>query len=234
MNFQEVLKNPLFIKYKTQIVSGLIVGVCLCLLAFIVVPQVTKTLAKRNQTGQLEEKVLNMGQKLSVLNNINIEEYQTYANTALVILPEDKSLPESIGYLSKLLVANQLTLNNISFSLPDNSQQIKSFTNVLEVQGENTDIRKFIDDLKSAPRIFKVKSVELTSNNTPVTIAEINLLAYFNDLPTSLGPPEQKIDKVNAQDIELLNNYKNQVGIFPEVTTTNEVNVQSGKSDPFN
>ena len=116
--FKKLLENPKFQKYQTTILGGFAVLLCTLLIAFLIVPQIYSLIATNNQISELERKQINLSEKLSIIETLDVGEYKKDLNASFVALPEDRDLPGTIGYILSLISSSGLSLEDFAFSNP--------------------------------------------------------------------------------------------------------------------
>lgn len=233
---KKYLENPKFIKYQTAILGGFAVLLCTLLIAFLIVPQTYSLIATNNQISELEKKQINLSEKLSLIETLDVGEYKRGLNASLVALPDDRDLPGTIGHVLSLISSSGLSLEDFAFSNPQTDPTgVQSFNASLNVSGTRASIQSLFEKIKQNPRIMRVGRLEINSSaSISKNQANIDIIIFYQPLPASIGDIEQPLVLLSPQEKELLANLSrnlSSVSIIP--IGTESASTVVGKSDPF-
>lgn len=230
-----LLNNPQFTKYQNLIIAGFSIIVCVLLIAFLIFPQLVNLTNTNREVAQKKEKNRLLSQKISDLEFLNTEDYKNNLNASLAVLPDDKEIPGVIGQVLSMLSSSGLALDALTFTTQgDQSATLSSYTVKLSVVGETASLRMFFDKVNKSPRLMKVSDIEVSNigilNRAQSTI---ELMVYFQPLPTTIGSIEQPISLLSDKEQEVLQKV-NQLGLNNVSQSTDSSSVSPvGKSDPF-
>lgn len=227
-------QNPIFAKYRYIIFPVISCTISFALLIFVVFGQISNSLKQQAEISDLQKKVVELTKKNSDLERIDDTSFAKYLNTSLMALPEEKDITGVIGQLLYLLQSNNLNLDNLNFSSVTPEGNLETYQIRLEIQGSSPEIRNFIDNLNSVPRIVKLNNLELNSNrNTQKVQAVISLKTYFKKQPSAIGGAEEPLIKPTEADLKLLSKIEEKIKIIP-LASSQDATSPKGKSDPFN
>jgi Tfp pilus assembly protein PilO len=233
MNIKQLLASEFVNKYKSVILPASSVIVCIGLLIFVIIPQISSSFETIKSLGSSEESFKNLSKKVNLLEQINSSEYRQNVSTALIALPSEKDVPGALNQILFLLNANKLKLNSIGLGGGSpSSNNIEGIQFRLEVEGDISGLKSLLTRVKSVPRLMKVTDLEVSGNRGDIIQATISLTTYFQQITTNLGEIDRPIEEVTQKDLEVLAGISNSQRSIP---TTSAVNISgpTGKSDSF-
>jgi competence protein ComGC len=84
------MKNPLYQKYGMFLVPSVTILVCLIILFLITIPQGFKLVDNNQSLEEIRQKKTDYQSKITTLNKVDTNEYKSYLNDVLTILPNFK------------------------------------------------------------------------------------------------------------------------------------------------
>lgn len=233
MNIKQILSSEFVSKYKVIIlpVSSLIL--CIGLLFFVIIPQISTSFKTIKSLGSSQESFKNLSKKVDILEQINLSEYRQNVNTTLIALPPEKDVPGALAQIFFLLNSNKLKLSSVGLGASAPSvNNIEGLPFRLEVEGDISGLKNLLSKVKSAPRLMKVTDLEVSGSSGDSVQATISLTTYYQQIATNLGEIDRPIEEITQKDLEILTAIANSSRSIP---TTSSVNITgaTGKSDPF-
>lgn len=229
---EKLRSNPIYKKYEMfmpPIICGLIV---LLLLITVIVPNILQYIETNKKIAETEDKLAFFQEKEALLKSVNKEEYTEGVNRSFTILPTDKEAPAAIAQLYYILGLTSMSVENISFSDAGSSTDGKSFKIALEIKGGLSSLTGFILELKKAPRIMRINSLEVNAPASATEVlASITIDAFYEPLPATISSIDQPIKQPTASDLEILN--KLATSSFPNVGAEQNFSGPKGKPNPF-
>ncbi|MBI2021696.1 type 4a pilus biogenesis protein PilO [Candidatus Daviesbacteria bacterium] len=227
-------KNIVPEKYRIFILPVGSVLVCLILLIFVVIPQFIRYLTVNKTLEETKQKQTILSDKLNSLQQIDQNVYKENIDVALAALPDNQDVTGAVGQLLFLVSNNRLKLNALSFSnVTANTGKIQSFQIKMEIAGNTDTVKNFISQLAKIPRILKLDKIEVIGLRKSNDVqASMSMLAYFEELPKSIGEVEQPLPAFDEKDVNLLTKIKSAQRSTP-ITTVTVASGPKGKKDPF-
>lgn len=229
---EKLRSNPIYKKYEMfmpPIICGVIV---LLLLITVIVPNILQYIETNKKIAETEDKLAFFQEKEALLKSVNKEEYTEGVNRSFTILPTDKEAPAAIAQLYYILGLTSMSVENISFSDAGSSSDGKSFKVALEIKGGLSNLTAFIIELKKAPRIMRINSLEVNApTNATDILASITIDAFYEPLPATISSIDQPLKQPTAKDLEILNNLA--ISSFPNVGSEQNFSGPKGKPNPF-
>lgn len=229
---KSIKENPILLKYQVFLMPIFSFMICILLLVFLIIPQLLGFAEQNTQRESLFVKKQQLEAKIASLNKVNLESYKSDIATALIALPQEKDVPAALSQVLYLLSSNRLRLNEVSLSGSDLMVDgVKAFQIRVDATGTNSALRNFTESVKSSTRILSLEKLVVTAGSSLTELeATIDLIAYFEPLPTAVGGVDQEIKLPTQSDLEVLNKIKSsQVGSGEIDTTT----IPLGKTDLF-
>lgn len=233
--FSEILKHPLLVKYQVLILPVASLLVCIMLVIFIIVPQIGAIGKAQESIAQMQAKNKTLVQKISALSQVDERVNRENIDTLLSALPGESDVPGAIGQVLFLLDQSKLVLESISFSSgPTGGTAINNFQIKLDVSGNVTGIKAFIQNLKKAPRLMTIDKLDIAGGRDGGDMqGTVYLLVYYQVLPSSIGNVEAPVSVINDKDLTTIAQIKSFKAATPQSVDTVDLSVPRGKSDPF-
>lgn len=229
---EKLRSNPIYRKYEMFIPPIVCAVIVILLLVTVIVPNVFQYIETNKKITEAEDKLAFFQEKESLLKSVNKEQYTAGVNRSFNILPTDKEAPAAIAQLYYIIGLTNMSVENISFSDAGSSNDGKSFKIALEIKGNLSNLTGFILELKKAPRIMRINSLEVNApSNASDILASLTIDAFYEPLPASISSIDQPIKQPTAKDLEILNNLAN--SSFPSVGSEQDFSGPKGKPNPF-
>ncbi len=233
---QLITKNPIYLKYRTFILPTAAILVSLIIVVVVMIPQLLLTLGVYKDIDAVKNKNLILDEKIKALQQLNTEEEKKNINIALSALPQDPNVPGAISQILLLLNNNRLTLDGVSFSVPQTTSSksltAQSYNIKVDLSGSIDGFKNFISQTKDAQRIIRINALETISGQDPSKIqATVTVSTYYASLPTTIDDIEKPIQVLSQKEKDLLI----KISSSPQSTSINLPNISGpkGKADPF-
>jgi Tfp pilus assembly protein PilO len=229
------MKNPLYQKYGMFLVPSVTILVCLIILFLITIPQGFKLVDNNQSLEEIRQKKTDYQSKITTLNKVDTNEYKSYLNDVLTILPNDKDIPSAINSVLDVLSSAGLTLTNFSLGTETKDKSgSQNFAVKIEVSGTLDQLKNFIDLSEKSSRLIKIVGLTINTSLNGASQASLDLLVYFAPLDSAKTSVDQKITLLSEEDKKVLSEIKQNIS---SITPNNDQTIQSvptGKDDPFN
>jgi hypothetical protein len=104
----------------------------------------------------------------------------------------------------------------------------------LELSGTLSDLKRFVDNIKTMPRVMKLTGIEIVGGRTEQLIqASVTVAIYFQPLPATIGAVDQPIPTLSKKDTEILESIRKNIAGAPGLEASGSGSSPKGKSDPF-
>lgn len=235
---------------KNKSLVGL--GIALVLLLIVVKPTITKLQERTVASNKLKSQINKLETKLEVLEGIDDNQIMERVEKMEEVFPSKKPVVQLMSSLSQLAGQNHLIFGGITLrpgllgdeaeitknkkskkiDQPENLADLKF---AFQIEGYYDDISAFMHDLENVAPLMKIESVNLSVKSNPLfetsdllVAANIEVTAYYQPPPKSLGAVTTTVPLLSKRDEVLLNRLFS-FKLFTRVTPT----VPTGKSDLF-
>lgn len=234
MNLKQIKESQIYQKYQFLIVPVIATIVCTLLLVFILLPQISNSFTTNKNLEVAQNKYNELNKKIKTLEEVDVASYKEGITTALTAVPSDKDIPGSINQLLFMMNNSELKLINIVISTTGTPvKSLSSFNAKLDVEGDLTQIKDFITQIKKAPRIIELNGVDLSTGKDNKAQASLALLVFYQEISNNLGDVEKVVNPLNDTDKQTLSTIsENSKNISSDLTPI--LNGPRGKEDPFN
>ncbi len=219
---------------KTVFWSVCTAATALVVIYFVIIPQAHAFIDVGQQLKQLQGRSQALNTKLAALQAEDENADKENLQVALTILPTEEKVTEALITVQDLLAKSGMALYTANYT----TQRTKvgsGFTLSVVAKGDMNGVRSFLSSLDSAPRIFRVNSIDVRSDlsNHGVMDAEIPLSVFYEPLSgaISTGNLDKPLPQLSAQDKQLLEKLTGVLAQFPESASGSAVEV--GKDNPF-
>ncbi len=222
----------IFKKYKIQVVSVACVVVSLLILSLVVVPQIFAYFSTNSEIKKIKEEAASLQEKSTQLNNTDQNTLNKNLTTVSTILPDDPDIPSAMVAIQDLAVKSNLRVEAVNFLSTSNQAKNNSFGLEIRVSGPLTNLRAFLINLGTIPRIAEVETITMQKKDTQVE-ATIPIQVYYRrssenpTAPTEINLTEEQKKLL----VELSKLVPDNITTLPIVIDTSSVRL--GKSDPF-
>lgn len=239
LKIKELSARDEFAKYQVFVLPAVACFISIPLLIFVLLPNVFSWFKTKAQISQIEMVNTALEDKLNVLQSVDKESYEGYLKTSLISLPEDKDVTTAISQVLFLLGSSRLQLQDFTFALSaekDSSADVSAFGVKISALSDTAGLKEFIGKVKKAPRLLKIKNLEVSGGRAGGSInSTINLLVYYQPLPSKIGKVDESISVLDQKDLDTLSQIstssKSTPGFGQEEAT--ESATYSGNADPF-
>jgi len=182
----------------------------------------------------------NLEKKLQILEGIDKNLTTDRVKKMEAVFPSDKPIIQLLSSLTQLAAKHDLTFGGVSLSpgsLTDEKKEdsLADLTFGFEVSGELKSILKFLQELERVAPLMKIDKVGLTittkplsgDNNTMIA-AKINVSAFYQPAPKSLGSIGQPVKLLSRSEEAILSQLFN----FTQFEAVLPV-AQTGKTNLF-
>lgn len=229
---EQLRAHPLYKKYELFVPPILCVVIVIALLVAVVVPNVLQYFETGKKITEAQDKVAFFKEKEALLKSVNKEDFTEGINRSLVILPTDKEAPTAIAQLYYILGLTNMTVENISFSDAGGATDGKSFKIALELKGSLSSLTNFILQLKEAPRIMRINTLEVSgAGGTGEILSSITIDAFYEPLPGSISSIDQPVNQPTKKELEALDSLA--TSSFPSIGAEEDYSGPKGKPNPF-
>lgn len=234
MNLKQIKESQIYQKYQFLIVPVIAAIVCILLLVFILLPQISNSFTTSKNLEAAQNKYNELNKKIKTLEEVDITSYKEGITTALTAVPSDKDIPGSINQLLFMINNSELKMINIVISTTGTPiKALNSFNVKLDVEGDLAQIKDFITQIKKAPRIIELNGVELSTGKDNKAQASLSLLVFYQEISNNLEDVEKEVTPLNNNDKQTLSTIsENSKNISSDLTPI--LNGPRGKDDPFN
>ena len=209
-------------------------------LGIIVFGPTLSSLQRRLKVNKQQKTELNkLENKLQILEGIDKNLITDRVKKMEMVFPSDKPIVELLSNLSQLSAKHGLSFGGVSLnpgSLTDEKKgeaDLSDLTFGFEVGGEFNNVLNFLRELENTAPLMKIDKVGLTIKTNPLLdnimiIADINVSAFYQPAPKSLGGISQPVKLLSRSDEVILSrlfNFTKFQVILP--------GVQTGKTNLF-
>lgn len=232
-----------FIKNNTDLALPFIsILIVIILIPLQILPTIQKIANFRNEINISSTRKSQMQQKLTILTSENSDSLQSMLIKVNQAIPSAKEIPSIFSSINNLASATSVSIEQIQVNVGEvstsstSSVLFKTSSNSVDFQtsisGTFPQVKDFLSKLEKTNRIFRIRSISFRQQEKTgvlATNANINLIAYFQALPSTIGKVEDPINQLSVQE-------KNNIGVLADVLDTQDVNLPSlpmGKPNPF-
>ena len=176
----------------------------------------------------------NLETKLQILEGIDKNLITDRVKKMEAVFPSDKPIVELLSSLAQLAAKHSLSFGGVSLSPGFLTDEEKGKTNLsdltfgFEVDGELKNVLKFLQELERVAPLMKIDKVGLTIKTLPMIAAKINVSAFYQPAPKSLGKISQPVKLLSRSEEAILSQLFN----FTQFQAVLPV-AQTGKTNLF-
>lgn len=196
----------LFYQYKNYLIPGSIIGACIFLFSFFIVPQVQNVFGIPDQEIVLKEKLSVLTKNIQLMAAIPQGDLDSQAKIVTQALPLEKDFAGIITALS-------VSANNAGVSLGDYGFQVgalstsstnltikKPFIEVtVELTGGITGTKRFLEELT-----YKLPLSEIVSTQVGKNTASVKILFYYKPFTETQFSQDTLLQPLEEKEKELL------------------------------
>lgn len=213
---------------RTLLVPSSLIVASLILFIFSVNVGYSQVTTKISKLKEIETNEENLSTKLEILRQVQ-EGLLEYSNASLVTVPDKNPLAWTFSSLRKLIYQNSLQVNKAEVKARKGKDKLSDVTLSLELEGKLSDLIAFIESAVMTAPMIKVKSLD-ASKEQAFYIADVELTAFWADLPKKIPAIDEPITGLNQNELEVLADIKNL--LRPEFNVL-EPNPDSTRQTPF-
>lgn len=190
---------------------------------------------------QQKTELNNLEKKLQILEGIDKNLITDRVKKMETVFPSDKPIVQLLSSLTQLAAKHSLSFGGVSLSPGSLTDEKKGKTDLsdltfgFEVGGELKNILKFLQELESVAPLMKIDKVGLTiktkpllGDNNAMIAAEIDVSAFYQPAPKSLGTISQPVKLLSRSEEAILSQLFN----FTQFQAVLPV-AQTGKTNLF-
>lgn len=226
--------------YKLYIFPTAVVLSSLFLIMFAIIPQTVKLINNQKTAGDLISRSKLLEDKAFALESYDEEDLSSKMRFALSAFPADKDYGSILGLLQQLVARSGFSLLSVTMGGAGNKLgKANSYPIKIQVTGARALFRTVLDNLENSPRLIRISSIDISSNQITQTIdASLEVGVLYSQLPQGFGTEESPLPQITKEDEQLLANLR---GVSeellrseaPEATGSSMATSPRGKSDPF-
>lgn len=227
-------KQQLFLmyqKYRLIIfpVTTAIAGVIL--IAFVIVPQLSKLMNNNAAYTDIQEKNSFLEVKAEELEVIDGEKLKQKLDVSLLALPSNKDLTDVIGILQNVVTQSGFGISTLQFGADTAISGQQAFKVKLEISGPKAIFSNLLTNIEGSYRPMKIDSIDITSSRDSEQVnGTLNINVFYAPIPNSLGGVETPLPKLSEKDEEVIASLSRVTSSTPAVATNLPAR---GKTNPF-
>lgn len=176
---------------------------------------------------QQKTELSSLEKKLQILEGIDKAMVTERVTKMEAVFPSDKPIVELLSSLAQLAAKHNLSFGGVSLSpgsLTDEKKEdsLADLTFGFEVGGELNSILKFLQELERVAPLMKIDKVGLTIRTLSMIAAKINVSAFYQPAPKSLGKISQPVKLLSRSEEAILSqlfNFTQFQAVLPSVQT---------------
>ncbi len=218
--------------YRLYVFPTIVALSSLLLIALIIFPQASKLISNQRDEGELINKSRFMETKVSALEGYNNEDLSHKLEVALQAYPANKDFEVAVGLLQQLALGSGFNLASVSLgSSGKASAGADSYELKLEMVGGKSNLPILLKNLESAPRLIRVNSIDLASNNDLQAInVSLVVAVLFASAPSNFGSVDSPLPDFNQKEEDLIAKLVRENVVTAQIDS---VSTPKGKSNPF-
>lgn len=234
------MKKEIIVKfystYKLYIFPAVVVLSSLFLIGFIIIPQISKLIGNQKAIESLSTRSKLLETKVFALESYDENDLSKKAGITLSILPVDKDYVNILGLLQQLTAKSGFSITSVSLGEGGNKlNKTDSYTVKLQVKGTRVLFESLLNSLESSPRLIKVNSIDISSNQASQEIeAALAIDVLYSKLPQNFGTEDSILPEISQKDEELLTSLSQvSEAVSMEASPSAGISSPRGKSNPF-
>lgn len=176
---------------------------------------------------QQKTELSSLEKKLQILEGIDNNLIIDRVKKMEAVFPSDKPIVQLLSSLAQLAAKHNLSFGGVSLSpgsLTDEKKEdsLADLTFGFEVGGELNSILKFLQELERVAPLMKIDKVGLTIKTLSMIAAKINVSAFYQPAPKSLGKISQPVKLLSRSEEAILSqlfNFTQFQVVLPSVQT---------------
>ncbi len=224
--------DKFFRTYQSIIVSVVLLVFCVTGALFGVVPSARKVQELSIQMRDISEQTTGLQRKLNALNNLDEETLRRQLTNVLSAVPAERSFPtlfetiEGIAVQTGVSVVQMHLSGGTTLATPsaakvsaaDKKLGTRTVPFSVTITGTASAVQEFITLAPKVRRLLRIRtfSIAFPRDVRPLTVA-IEMDAFYEPLPTSLGTAKTLLPTLSASDEEIIT----RLGELPLITQEN-------------
>lgn len=179
---------------------------------------------------QQKTELSSLEKKLQILEGIDNNLIIDRVKKMEAVFPSDKPIVQLLSSLAQLAAKHSLSFGGVSLSPGSltKTEEKKAETDLsdltfgFEVGGELNSILKFLQELERVAPLMKIDKVGLTIKTLSMIAAKINVSAFYQPAPKSLGTISQPVKLLSRSEEAILSqlfNFTQFQAVLPSVQT---------------
>ena len=179
---------------------------------------------------QQKTELSSLEKKLQILEGIDNNLIIDRVKKMEAVFPSDKPIVQLLSSLAQLAAKHSLSFGGVSLSPGSltKTEEKKAETDLsdltfgFEVGGELNSILKFLQELERVAPLMKIDKVGLTIRTLSMIAAKINVSAFYQPAPKSLGKISQPVKLLSRSEEAILSqlfNFTQFQAVLPSVQT---------------
>ncbi len=227
------MKNLVKLKYYLKPILAAFSS--LVILGVVIVPQIFAYFDVKDKISGVQSRTNNIQAKASELETVDTDLYRQNLEKVFTALPKEKEVPLAMVSLQNIITESGLILDSIKLIDTPVAVNANSYMLNLFVVGQKESLKVFLLGLLQSPRLLKLESIDAQSVKGGAGLeAEIQVSVYFDPASTITTNIDQPLPKLSAGEEELLNRIISQLSANNLPISAENIDIPSGKSDPFN
>lgn len=221
-------------QYKLYLFPAIIALSSLFLIIFAIYPQTVQLLDGQKTASKLIDKSEFLNIKVAALENYNEADLSKKVGYALSALPAEKDYGNILSLLQQIVLQSGFNITSIGISTTGSKvNNVDSFEVKLGLEGSQTLLQTLLDNLDSSPRLIRIKSIDVSSNqNQQSSDVSLALQILYLALPQDFGNTDSPLPELNQKDEELISTLekanKTMLGVSEDFSQS-----PRGKANPF-
>ncbi|MDO8573987.1 MAG: type 4a pilus biogenesis protein PilO [Candidatus Daviesbacteria bacterium] len=226
---KEIIK--FYSDYKLYIFPAIVALSSLFLIIFAIYPQTVKLIEGQKTASDLINRSKFLDIKVVALESYDGTDLANKVGFVLNALPAEKDYGNILTLLSQLVSQSGFSIASINVGNSSGKVgNLDTFEVKLDIIGVQALLQTLLSNIESSPRLIRVKSIDVSSNQGKGNIAvSLALQVLYAALPQNFGAPDSPLPQLSQSDESLISTLeKSSAGT--QITSGSS---PRGKSNPF-
>lgn len=199
----------LYFKYKIYFVPISAFLVALCLLFYVIFPQVQQWYSDQDKITQIEAKIDTLNKSLNTVKNLDTTVLEANLKTATTALPDGKDFIGVLTAISGAAQASGTSVDDYAFQVGDLSQSAVPKDTSLQInvtlKGNIDHIRQFVSELKNQFPISHITEIHIAGNQS----ATLVIVFFYKPFPRIAFSGDEVLSPLTNKEEKTITSLQN-------------------------
>lgn len=221
-------------EYRIYIFPAIVALSSLFLIVFAIYPQTMQLIDGQKTASELINRSKFLDIKVAALESYDERDLSRKVGFVLNSLPAEKDYGNILTLLQQIVLQSGFSMTSVSVgNSAGKVGNVDSFEVKLDLIGSQGLLQTLLDNFDSSPRLVRIKSIDVSSNQSQQNIeVSLALQILYSALPQNFGKTDSPLLELNQKDEELISTLERSSGVMQGLSGDSSGSPR-GKPNPF-